>query len=508
MSQSAVDICSGNRELDQILSGGFTSDRIYLIEGSPGTGKTTLGIEFLLEGARRGERGLYVTLSESAAELEAVAESHGWSLDGIEIYELLDPGQSFQNDSEYTMFEPAEVELGETSRVMLDRVLETNPKRIVIDSLSEFRMLSQSGLRFRRQILALKQFFAGRSNTVLLLDDMSTADHDLQLHSLVHGVIHLDSPTTDFGSERRRLRVVKFRGKSFQSGYHDYTITQGGLSIFPRIAYRSSQARRSELEPMLSGNAELDALLCGGINPGSSTLMLGPAGVGKSTCATMFALEAARRGERALIYAFDESPRTLVHRAYGLGMDLEPLLADGSILIEPINPGEITPGQFANRLRRAVDDDDDGRRTSVVVIDSLNGYLGAMPEERFLQVQMHELLAYLGSRDIATFLVVAQHGMLGTGMQTPVDASYLADTVLLFRYFEAGGSIRQAISVVKKRNGKHERTIRELQMRDGKVVIGTPLSEFRGILAGTPVYQGPRDSLLEKRRSKEQTDEG
>lgn len=501
MSLQSHLVSSGNVELDAVLGGGFTSDRVYLIEGEPGTGKTTLAMQFLMEGARQGEPAVYVTLSETKAELYAVAESHGWSLDGIEIYELIDPGDSFESESQYTMFEPAEIELAETTREMLAEIERIKPTHVVIDSLSEFRMLAQSGLRYRRQILALKQFFTGRNCTVLLLDDMCSAEHDLQLHSIAHGVVNLDRPVTDFGRERRRLRVVKFRGRQFQSGYHDFDILRGGIAIYPRIADRITESLTESNTPLLSNNEALDKLLGGGVHPGTSTLLLGPAGVGKSSCAVMFAVAAAHRGEHAIIYAFDEGRDTLVTRARGLGMDLESLESKGMLTIQVIDPGDISPGQFAHMVRCSVRDGNAGRRTTVVVIDSLNGYLSAMPEERFLHMQMHELLSYLAGRGITTFLVVAQHGMLGSTMQTPVDASYLADTVLLFRYFESGGSIRQAISVVKKRSSSHERTIREFRMQDGRIIVGEPLSEFRGILAGTPVFHGESSALLKKSRS-------
>lgn len=503
MATDDSPVSSGNSGLDEILCGGFTPQRLYLIEGHPGTGKTTLGLQFLLEGLRNGEKGLYVTLSETAHELRAAAKSHGWSLDGIELYELIDPTDSLNPASQYTMFEPSEIELNETTQGMLERVRDIDPSRVVIDSLSEMRMLAQSALRFRRQVLAMKQFFVGQRCTVLMLDDKSVLDQDLQLQSIAHGVIGLDRPPTTFGAERRQLRVLKFRGKQFLSGWHDYTIEKGGLTMFPRIAEEPASAQITPRQPVLSGNDSLDSLLGGGVSPGTSTLMLGPAGVGKSTCATMYAVAAAQRGERAVIFAFDENVETLRQRSAGLGMELRPLEQEGRLQIIRFSPGEITPGQFAHRVRESVDCETDGGPTTVVVIDSLNGYMSAMPEERFLQMQMHELLNYLAGRRIATFLIVAQHGMLGVSMQTPVDASYLADTVVLFRYFESAGEIRQAISVVKKRSGQHERSIREFRMRDGKITVGRPLTQFHGILAGTPTYDGSQENLERKHESDE-----
>ncbi|QEG01194.1 Circadian clock protein kinase KaiC [Stieleria maiorica] len=499
MSQESRPVRSGIAGLDEVLGGGFTVDRTFLIEGEPGTGKTTLGMQFLIDGARQGEPSIYVTLSETRSELLSAAQSHGWSLHGIEIYELLDPESSFQSDLQYTMFEPAEIELAETTRGLLEQIERIRPTRIVIDSLSEFRLLAQSGLRYRRQVLALKQYFTGKNCTVLLLDDMCSEGHDLQLHSIATGVLKLDRPVTDFGRERRRLRVVKFRGRQFQSGYHDFDILRGGISVYPRIMEPATGQTAEHQSLLLSGNGGLDTLLGGGVTPGTSTLLLGPAGVGKSSCSLMFAYAAAKRGEHAILYAFDEGRSTLLSRAKGLGMDLAAFESEGLLRIEVVDPGEITPGQFAYMVRQSVKGTDTGRRTSVVIIDSLNGYLSAMPEERFLHMQMHELLSYLGGHGIATFLVVAQHGMLGAAMLTPVDASYLADTVLLFRYFEADGCVRQAISVVKKRSSNHERTIREFRMQDGKIVIGEPLSQFRGILEGTPVYHGGTADLISRK---------
>ncbi|WP_425395225.1 ATPase domain-containing protein [Aeoliella sp.] len=499
MQDSTVDISTGNLTLDAILCGGLTRNRIYLIDGPPGAGKTTLGIGFLLQGIKEGEPGLYVTLSETRSELAGIADSHGWSIDGLNIYELVDATESLDNESNYTMFQPSEVELGETTRGMIEAVQRLNPQRVVIDSLSELRLLAQNPLRYRRQILALKQFFVARDCTAIFLDDKTSADDDLQLQSIAHGVVTLDRVPLEFGDERRRLRVVKYRGRRFIGGWHDFVIERGGVKVFPRIASEVETPMVEPRERLASGNRSIDELLGDGIEPGTSTLLLGPAGVGKSSCATLFAATACKRGERAAIFAFDETKQTLLARSQGLGMDLGAYEASGLLDIVQVNPGDVTPGQFADMVRNAVRSDERQQAASVVVVDSLNGYLSAMPEERFLQIQMHELLNYLSSRGVATFLVVAQQGMLGTSMHSPVDASYLADTVVLFRYFEAAGQIRQAISVVKKRDGRHERTIREFKMTDGQIIVGEPLVDFHGILAGSPQFTGDIGKLIAER---------
>lgn len=492
-SKTQPTISIGVPQLDQVLGGGLTSDRLYLIEGSPGTGKTTLGMQFLLEGVRLGEPTLYITLSETKQELTAVATSHGWSCDGIEIYELVDPSNDLDPDAQYAMFEPSEIELGHTIQGVLKEVERIEPRRVVVDSLSEMRLLAQSPLRYRRQVLALKQFFAGRGCTVLMLDDLTSAS-DHQLKSIAHGVILLEQILNDYGIERRRLRVIKYRGRKFQGGNHDFRLEHGGIKVYPRKQWGGDHVNKSEA--VLSGNAALDALLGGGLEPGSSTLFLGPAGVGKSTCSTLYAHTAATRGERSAFFLFEESPESLFKRAAGLGMDLAPFIESGLVMIHRMDPGELSPGEFTHYVREAVEPDEQGRTASVVVIDSLNGYMNAMPHERHLTVQMHELLMYLSGKGAVTFLVVAQHGMVGHGMATPVDASYLADNVVLFRYFETSGEIRQAISVVKKRSGSHERTIREFSMKGGELTIGEPLSRFAGVLTGIPTYKGDHSELL------------
>jgi circadian clock protein KaiC len=474
---------TGIAGLDDILCGGLTENRLYLVEGVPGSGKTTLAMQFLLEGVRRHESVLYVTLSETADELNEVAASHGWSLDGVTIRQIIPSAESLREDEQYTMFHPSEIELGETTRAILEDVEQIRPVRAVFDSLSELRLLAGSALRYRRQILALKQFFAGRRCTVLLLDDMTASDHDLQVQSIAHGVVRLEQLNPEYGAERRRLQIVKFRGVGFHGGYHDYVIHRGGLEVFPRLIMTSSPPVSRAESHISSGLRELDDLLGGGIDRGTSTLLVGAAGAGKSSVSSQFVASAAARGESAAMFIFDESIQTLVTRSSGLGIDLQTHIDSGRVTVQQVDPAALSPGQFADAIRQATEQ----RHAAVVVIDSLNGYLNAMPEERFLVSQLHELLSYLGSAGVATILVGAHQGLIGSQMQTPVDASYLADAVVLLRYFEMMGEVRQAISVVKKRSGHHERTIREFRMSNGRITIGAPLRDFRGVLTGVPV---------------------
>ena len=478
-------INTGIVEFDDILGGGLTANRVYLLHGTPGSGKTTLSLQFLLEGVAQDEKVLYVTLSETRSELLAVAKSHGMSLDGVEIFELIAEERDLDPDNQYTMFQPSEIELNVTTRRIIDEIERVQPTRVVIDSLSEIKLLAQSALRFRRQVLALKQFFIGRECTVLFLDDKTAqGEDDLQLESIAHGVISLEQLSPDYGAERRRLSITKLRGQRYRGGYHDFTIVSGGLSVYPRII-ASEHLKTAEATIVKSGIAEMDTLLCGGLTSGTSALLLGPAGVGKSTVAIQYAAEAARNGEASIIFAFDERLETMYHRADGLGIDLRTYVTSGLIEIRAIDPAEMSPGEFAHKVRKAAEGEN-GKPVKIVIIDSLNGYLNAMPEERFLTAQLHELLTYLGHLGVITFLVVAQHGLLGNSMQTVIDTSYLADTVILFRYFEARGEVRQLISVVKKRNGRHERTIREFTMSHDGIRIGEPLRQFQGLLSGTP----------------------
>jgi len=468
--------------LDDVLGGGLTANRLYLLEGAPGTGKTTVAMQFLREGAAAGESVLYVTLSETGRELRGVARSHGWDLKGIEVREMLSGQDALEPDEQYTMFHPSEVELGETTLKILADVELLKPTRVVFDSLSELRLLAGGSLRYRRQILALKQFFSGRRCTVLLLDDMTAMEHDLQVQSIAHAVIRLEQLNSDYGSSRRRLIVDKYRGKAFRGGYHDYKIARGGLKVFPRLVAAEHTLPLTQTR-IPSGLPALDELLGGGIEKGTSTLFVGAPGTGKSSVAVQFAIAAARRGECAALFIFDESINTLRTRCEGMGMDLSTHLDSGHIRVRQVDPAELSPGEFVHSIRVAVTE----HKATVVVIDSLNGYLNAMPDERFLIVQLHELLTYLGQSGVATLLVGAQHGLIGMQMQTPVDASYLADAVVLLRYFEDGGEVRQAISVLKKRGGAHERTIRAFTMNSTGVHVGAPLRNFRGILTGVPV---------------------
>jgi circadian clock protein KaiC len=487
---------TGIDTFDDILGGGLPANRVYLLHGTPGSGKTTLALQFLMEGRRQNEKVLYVTLSETKKELMTVAASHGYSLDGIEVFELVAEEGELHPDNQYTMYQPSDIELNVTTKAILDAVDALKPQRVVIDSLSEVKLLAQSALRFRRQVLALKQFFTGRECTVLFLDDKtSSREEDLQLESIAHGVISLEQLSPEYGSERRRLRITKIRGQRYRGGYHDFTIIRGGLNVFPRIV-ASEHSTQNIPRQIKSGIAEMDSLMGGGVDSGTSVLLLGPAGVGKSTLALQYAAEAARRGERSAIFSFDERVETMITRAKGLGIKLQEYIDKGLIEVRPVDPTELSPGEFAHNVRQSAEGYDGKKPVKIIVIDSLNGYLNAMPEERFLTSQLHELLTYLGHMEVVTFLVVAQHGLLGNAMQTPLDTSYLADSVVLFRYFESAGEVRQLISIMKKRSGQHERTIREIKMDQGGIKIGEPLHQFHGLLTGTPNFKGNEEELL------------
>src|SRR5256714_1304863 len=480
--------------LDNILSGGFSRGHLFLVEGAPGTGKTTVALQFLLEGSRAGEKCLYITLSETERELRVGAASHGWLLDdALEIFELLPPESLLDSEQQQSLLYSSDLELGETTKQILEVVERLRPDRVVLDSLSEIRLLAQSSLRYRRQILAIKHYFAKFDTTVMLLDDLTAGTEDKTVHSVAHGVLRLEELAPAYGAERRRARVIKYRGVKFRGGYHDVTITTGGLNVFPRLVaseYRSSFSRSK----ITSGIPELDQLLGGGVETGSSTLVIGPAGTGKSLAAIIFLVAAIKRRERAALFVFDEERGLLFSRMKGLGIDLDAMQRGGNLFIVQVDAAELSPGEFAHRVRKRVDED----AIKTVVIDSLNGYQAAMPEENSLILHVHELLQYLNRRGAATFMTVAQHGLVGD-MKSPVDVTYLADTVVLLRYFEALGSVRRAISIIKKRTGAHESTIREYRIDNRGLTIGEPLDGFQGVLRGVPVYMGEGPPLLREK---------
>ncbi len=477
-------LSTGIEGLDDILGGGLTAERVYVVEGEPGTGKTTTGLQFLLEGASRGEAVVYITLAETASELNGVAESHGWEMDGVHIHEVLPSENLLDPDEQYTMFHASEVEMGATTQLILSAIEQRKPTRVVIDSLSELQLLADTPLRYRRQVLALKQFFASRACTVLLLDDCTADGANLQVRSIAHGVVTLEQSVKEYGAERRRMRVVKYRGRSFRGGLHDYEIKRGGLCVYPRLVAAESRvlSRRTQLH---SGLAELDVLLGGGLEEGTSTLIAGPPGTGKSSLASQFVAEAAHHGQRTAMFLFEEASNNLLNRADGLGMNVRRHFESGLLTIRQIDPAELSPGEFSSAVRESAE-----KGAKVIVIDSINGYLNAMPDERFLTTHLHELLTYLGQRGVVTILVGVQQGMLGGSMTTAVDASYLADNVMLLRYFEYDGEVKQAVSVFKKRGSLHERTIRQFSMSAKGIEVGAVLRGFRGILTGVPVYIG------------------
>jgi circadian clock protein KaiC len=482
---------TGVEGLDDVLGGGLQRRRLYLVQGVPGSGKTTLALQFLMAAVARGETVLYVTLSETLEELNAVAASHGWDLSGVVIREMMPNEGVLDPDEQSTMFHPSEIELAQTTRSILADVDRLVPTCIVIDSLSELRLLSGSPLRYRRQLLALKQYFASRGCIVVMLDDLTATDSDVQIQSIVHAVLLLEQLNPEYGADRRRLRVVKYRAQAFRGGYHDYCIRHGGLQVFPRLV--AAEHRQVLSRSKLGSNIPaMDALLGGGLEQGTSTLFVGAAGTGKSTLAAQFAAAAALRGQHTAFFVFDEVPATLLTRAEQLGVPLAQGVEQGLVTIRPVDPAELSPGELVHLVRMAVERDN----AALVVIDSLNGYLNAMPGERYLTIQLHELLAYLSQRNVATILVSAHQGLVGAQMQAAVDATYLADAVVLMRFFEARGKLRQALSVVKNRGGSHERSIREFTLEEGSIKVGEPLSAFRGVLTGMPVFEGSQEPLL------------
>ena len=489
-SDTSRFLSTGVAGLDTILGGGLTSDRLFLIEGEPGTGKTTLALQFLNEGVRRGESVIYITLAETRVELKSVAQSHGWSMDGIHVEDIIPNENILHPEQQFTIFHPSEIEMGMTTQRILEVIEKFKPTRVVLDSLSELQLLAESPLRYRRQVLALKQYLSGRGCTTLFLDDRTALSGDLQVRSVAHGVITLELINQDYGSERRRVRIVKYRGIAFRGGSHDYKIVTGGLQVFPRLIAADSRvsATRKQLS---SGIPTLDALTGGGLDEGTSTLISGPAGTGKSSLCAQYVHAATQRGEKAAMFLFEEASNNLMLRSRGLGLDLQGAIDKELLTILQIDPAEMTPGEF---MQAVTDSVANGAR--VVVIDSLNGYLKAMPDERFLGTHLHELLTYLGQHGVVTMLVGVQAGVIGGSMSTSVDASYIADSVIMLRYFEARGKVRQAISVFKKRVGMHERTIRLFSMSDKGIAVGDVLTNFHGILTGVPTFDEAQSDLL------------
>jgi len=484
VTSTALLCPTGVPGLDAILCGGLPRGALYLIDGNPGVGKTTLALQFLLHGVQQNERCLYITLSETKAELDAVARSHGWRLEGIDIIELSAIERSLAGKAENTMFQSAEVELNHLSKLLLEEVERIRPERVVLDSLSELRLLAQNPLRYRRQILTFKQRFAERGSTVLLLDDRSAVGQDVQVHSIVHGIVSMAMAPLKFGVFRRTLTVTKLRGAEFREGSHDYVIRRGGVWVYPRLV-AAGQGRSFDKALQLSGNRELDALLGGGLHNGTSNLIMGPAGSGKSTLAMLFAHAAAGRGQVVQYYAFDESTQLMRERAREMGIDFDPHIEAGRIHLARVDPAQIPPGELADDIVRKVE----GGQVEVIVLDSLNGYVNAMPSDEFLYLHLHELLTYLNQQGVLTLMILAQHGLVGP-MGAPVDVSYLADSVILTRFFEARGAVHKAISVIKKRSGVHETTLRELMLTERGIQLGKPLVDFEGVLTGVPRQLG------------------
>ena len=474
---------TGIAGLDNVLGGGLPTRHVYLVEGTPGAGKTTLGLQFLLAGRAMNERGLYVTLSETAEELAIVALSHGWSLDGIDVFEMV-PHEGLSPDQEQSILYPSEVELGETTRAVMAAVERLQPARLVFDSLSEMRLLAQDPSRYRRQILALKHFFASRNCTVLLLDNMTSEGGDLQLHSIAHGVIAIVQRIGDYGPVHRHLGIVKMRGVRCRGGEHDLLLDTGGIQVFPRLIAAEHQSD-FVLSLASTGTQALDQLLGGGLSRGSNTLLIGPSGIGKTTTSMSAVLAALQRGERANYYLFNEGIDTLRHRCIALGIDIRPFVDSGHLQLLALDPAEVSPGQFSNMVRQAVEQAGVG----MIVIDSLNAYMQSMSGAKSLALQMRELLRYLSQQGIVTLLVLGQHGLMGE-VRTDIDFSYPWDAILLFRFFEAEGTLLKAVSVVKSRTNRHEVVVREFHLGDRGIEVGPPLTDFQGLLPSVSVYRG------------------
>ncbi len=492
-SSNASRSSSGCPGLDDIIGGGFPRGRFYLLEGEPGTGKTTLALQFASEGARNGEKVLYITLSERPSDLLLVARLHGLQLEGVEFVEVRPSEEDLRPDGQYSVFHPSEIELNDRLQTIVREVSRYRPDRLVIDALSEVRMLAKDPLRYRRQVISLREY-TPEGCTTLLLDDLSSRHTELELHSIVHGVVILQKVHRDYGATRRRIEVSKLRGCAFREGYHDYIIHTGGLRVFPRLIAAEHETDKEQTGTVRSDIAELDALVGGGLDRGTSTLLIGPAGCGKTTIAMRWLATAAARGEIVGAFIFEETVDTLMRRTRGLGMDLKPLISSGRVKIEHLDPAEMSPGEFVDKVRNCVD----VNQAKVVVIDSLNGYLQSMPGEQFLALHLHELLTYLNHRGVVSLLVLAQAGVIGANVQTPADVSYLADNILVLRYFEAKGEVKQAISMIKKRSGPHEHTIRELRLGDRHIQVGQPLTNFHGVLTGIPSLLGGNGLRLDE----------
>ena len=485
---------TGMPGLDQILKGGLPKSQLYLLRGSPGSGKTTFGLQFLLEGTNQGEVCLFVTLAETSAELQEQIASHGWSLGTLLIYELFPAADSLAANDQYTFFHASEIELTQTMARLEETIERIRPQRVVIDSLTELRLITRDPLLLRRHLAALKSYFTKKSITVLLLNDFHTSHRQLGMQTLAHGVIQLDQITTQFGSQRRRLKVIKIRGSDFIGGAHEFIIDKGGLKVFPRAYFKSVYAKLVG-ETLSSGLKELDNMLHGGVERGTATLIMGQPGVGKSSIAAQFVWNFAKHGLRCSVFLFDEQRSSYLKRAAGLGHDIQSFIDQGLITVEKVEPSSLSPGEFINRIRTAVD----ATSADVILIDSLDGYMNVLPTEKFLMVQLHELLGYLSGRGITTFLTTAQHGLVVSAlrMSSNLAISFLSDALILLQYFEAGGKIRKAISVIKKRSGPIDNAIHELAFVDGEgLYVGACLNKFQGILTGVPNYLGPIEELF------------